>query len=104
MLRTYSSTEASLDIFVDDTKTRYKGTIRLDKEAEPVLTIRNEDSSSSQKSSKHNSSYLVLRVGKSAYHFATESYTELKDWCALIRQVIDNGKIIFLLYEITKTL
>ncbi len=94
VLRTYSSTEASLDIFVDDTKGRYKGTIRLDRDAEPVLMIRNEETSSSQQktSNKLQSSYLMIKVAKNVYHFTTESFNELKEWCALIRQVIDNGQ------------
>ena len=88
-MRTYNSTEASLDIFLDDTKTRYKGSICLDREAEPLLFVRSTDHSTPHKG---ESAYIALKVGKNAYHFTTDSFKELKEWCALFRQVIDSGK------------
>lgn len=84
MLRTYSSVEASLDIFLDDSKTRYKGSICLDKEAQPLIVVKSSDDRSS-------SYYIILKVGKNSYHFTTDSHKDLKEWAALLRQVIDPG-------------
>lgn len=92
VLRTYNSTEASLDIFLDDTKTRYKGNICLDREAEPLLFVRSTDHSTAHKG---ESAYIALKVGKNAYHFTTDSFKELKEWCALFRQVIDSAGTLF---------
>lgn len=91
-MRVYSPVEASLDIFVDDTKTRYKGSICLDKEAQPLMLVKMTDSSHR---GHLQSNYIVLKVGKNSYHFTTESYRELKEWCALLRQVIDAGTEVF---------
>ena len=86
-----------MDIFVDETKTRYKGTIVLDKEIQPVIVVKTPEVA---KRSSLQNSYIMLKVGKNTYHFSAESYKELKQWSALIRQVIDYGKracIVFLM-------
>lgn len=93
VLRTYSAAEASMDIFVDETKTRYKGTIILDLEVQPVVLVKTPEAN---KRRSLQSSYIVLKVGKSTYHFTTESYKELKQWSALFRQVIGYGKPVIL--------
>ena len=90
VLRSYSAVEASLDIFVDDTKSRYKGSICLDKEAEPAILVKSVDEG--RKGGHQQPYYIILKVGKNSYHFTTESCKELKEWCALLRQIIDPGK------------
>jgi hypothetical protein len=88
VLRTYSAIEASLDIFVDDTKTRYKGSICLDKEVQPTIAVKSADDG------KHTGSlqnyYIAIKVGKNSYNFTTDTYKELKEWCALLRQIVHN--------------
>ena len=95
-MRTYSSTEASLDIFVDESKSRYKGSICLDRSASPTILVRTTEVDGSDRSpnkkGKLLTTYIILKVGKNTYHFTTESFSELKEWCALLRQVIDAGK------------
>ncbi len=88
MLRTYTQSEASLDIYMDETKGRYKGSISLDRESNPILIVKNADSK--KKSAKQ--CYLSLKVAKHTHQFTTESFRELKEWCALLRQAMDNGK------------
>lgn len=88
VLRTYSPTEASIDIYMDDTKSRFKGTISLDKDLCPMLIVKNYDTK--KKSPKHV--YLSLKIGKRTYLFTADSFRELKEWSALFRQAIDNGE------------
>ncbi|XP_019856724.1 PREDICTED: uncharacterized protein LOC109585181 [Amphimedon queenslandica] len=87
VLRTYSSVEASMDIFLDESKTRYKGSICLDKEAQPLIVVKPADDRSSY--------YMILKVGKNSYHFTTDSQRELKDWAALLRQIVDPAATLF---------
>ena len=89
VLRTYAQNEASIDIYLDESKTRYKGTVSLDKEQAPILIVKNADS---KRRKTMKQCYLSLKVGKNSYHFTTDSFRELKEWCALIRQAMDNGK------------
>ena len=89
VLRTYAQNEASIDIYLDESKTRYKGTVSLDKDQAPILIVKNADS---KRRKTMKQCYLSLKVGKNSYHFTTESFRELKEWCALIRQAMDNGK------------
>ncbi len=89
VLRTYSQREASLDIYTDDSKSRFKGTISLDKDLCPILVVKNYDS---KKKKSPKNVYLLLKIGKRSYQFTTDSFRELKEWCALLRQAIDNGK------------
>lgn len=70
---------------MDDSKTRYKGSICLDKEAQPIIVVKSNDD-------RQQTYYMVLKVGKNSFHFTTESQKELKEWSALLRQVIDPGK------------
>ena len=88
MLRTYNQTEATLDLYQDETKSRYKGSISLDKEANPLLMVKNME----KKRKASRNCYLSLKVSKTTYQFATDSFRELKEWCALIRQAMDNGR------------
>ena len=87
VLRTYTQTEASIDIYLDETKLRYKGTVTLDKEMMPMLIVKNWDS---KKKSPKNC-FLSLKVGKHTYQFTADSFRELKEWSSLIRQAMDNG-------------
>ena len=89
VLRTYAQNEASIDIYLDESKTRYKGTVSLDKEQAPILIVKNADG---KRRKAMKQCYLSLKVGKNSYHFTTDSFRELKEWCALIRQAMDNGK------------
>ena len=89
MLRTYSPTEAAMDIFTDDSKTRYKGSITLDKETNPVMIVKTSEIAQRR---KVNAGYMVLKVGKNTYHFSTDTFSEMAEWCALIRQAISDGK------------
>lgn len=73
---------------MDDTKSRFKGTISLDKDLCPMLIVKNYDTK--KKSPKHV--YLSLKIGKRTYLFTTDSFRELKEWSALLRQAIDNGE------------
>lgn len=73
---------------MDDTKTRFKGTISLDKDLCPMLIVKNFDS----KKRTPKNVYLSLKIGKRNYLFTTDSFRELKEWSALLRQAIDNGK------------
>ena len=73
---------------MDDTKSRFKGTISLDKDLCPMLIVKNYDSK--KKSPKHV--YLSLKIGKRTYQFTADSFRELKEWSALLRQAIDNGE------------
>ena len=88
MLRTYSQSEASIDIYMDDTKSRFKGTISLDKDLCPMLIVKNYDS----KKKTPKNVYLMLKIGKRTYQFTADSFRELKEWSALMRQAIDNGE------------
>ena len=94
MLNTYSQTEASIDIYLDETKTRYKGSISLDKENAPILIVKNYDTK--KKSSKN--CYLFLKIGKSSCQFTADSFREVKEWSAAIRQAMehDTGELILL--------
>lgn len=87
VLRTYSQTEASIDIYTDETKSRFKGTISLDKDLCPMLLVKNYDK---KKRTPKNVS-LVLKIGKRTYQFMADSFREVKEWSALMRQAIDNG-------------
>lgn len=89
VLRSYSPYEASLDIFMDDSKTRYKGSITLDREANPVMIVKTSEFSQRR---KINTGYMVLKVGKNTYHFTSETLREMTEWCALIRQSISDGE------------
>lgn len=89
VLRTYTQTEASIDIYLDETKLRYKGTVTLDKEMMPMLIVKNWDS---KKKSPKNC-FLSLKVGKHTYQFTADSFRELKEWSSLIRQAMDNGHL-----------
>lgn len=73
---------------MDDTKSRFKGTISLDKDVCPMLIVKNYES---KKKSPKNV-FLSLKIGKRTYQFTTDSFRELKEWSALLRQAIDNGK------------
>lgn len=80
-----------MDIFLDETKTRYKGSICLDKEAQPIIVVKPADDRSSY--------YMILKVGKNSYHFTTDSQRELKEWAALLRQIVDPGITLLVHYE-----
>lgn len=86
VLHTYSQTEASIDIYQDETKTRYKGSISLDKENAPILIVKNYDT---KKKSPKNC-YLLLKVGKSSCQLTADSFREIREWCAAIRQAMDH--------------
>lgn len=73
---------------MDDTKSRFKGTISLDKDLFPMLIVKNYDTK--KKSPKHV--FLSLKIGKRTYLFTADSFRELKEWSALLRQAIDNGE------------
>ena len=88
MLRKFSPTEASIDLYVDDSKSRYKGSISLDKEAAPILIVKNAD----KKRKAARQCYIIIKVGKNTFQFTCDSYRELTEWCALIRQAMDVGK------------
>jgi hypothetical protein len=88
VLRTYNQTEASLDIYTDETKNRYKGSVTLDRDVSPILVVKNYDSK--KKSAKN--CFLSIKVAKHSYQFAADSFKELREWAALLRQAIDNGK------------
>lgn len=88
VLRTFSPNEASIDLYVDESKTRYKGSISLDKDAAPILMVKNAD----KKRKVARQSYIVLKVGKNTFQFTCDSFRELTEWCALIRQAMDVGK------------
>ena len=89
-MRKFSPTEASIDLYVDDSKSRYKGSISLDKEAAPILIVKNAD----KKRKVARQCYIILKVGKNTFQFTCDSYRELTEWCALIRQAMDVGKYI----------
>ena len=78
-----------MDIFTDDSKTRYKGSITLDKESNPVMFVKTSEIAQRR---KVNAGYMVLKVGKNTYHFSTDTFCEMAEWCALIRQAISDGK------------
>ena len=88
MLRTYNQTEASIDIYTDETKTRYKGSVTLDRDESPLLVVKNYD----PKKKTAKNCHLSIKVAKHSYNFAADSFKELREWAALIRQAIDNGK------------
>lgn len=89
VLRTYTQTEASIDIYTDETKNKYKGSIALDKVSAPILVVKNYDP---KKKKAHKNCYLLLKTEvKKNFQFTTDSFRDLKEWTALIRQVIDNG-------------
>lgn len=88
-MRTYSHTEAALDVYLDESRSRYKGTISLDKESNPILYVKNTDGKHAKKASK---CYFSIKVGKNTYSFTADSFRELKEWCSLVRQAMDNGK------------
>ncbi len=88
MLRTYSQTEASIDIYTDETKSRFKGTICLDKDLCPIIVVKNYEG----KKKKSKGARLVVKIGKRTYQFMADSFREIKEWSALMRQAIDNGK------------
>ena len=85
VLRTFSPNEASIDLYLDESKTRYKGSISLDKDAAPILMVKNAD--------KKRKAYILLKVGKSSFQFTCDSFRELTEWCALIRQAMDVGTL-----------
>ena len=88
-MRKFSPTEASIDLYVDDSKSRYKGSISLDNSAAPILIVKNADKQHRRMSRQ---CYIVIKVGKGTFQFTCESFRELKEWCALIRQAMDIGK------------
>lgn len=89
-MRTYNQAEASIDIYADETKNKYKGSIALDKASSPLLIVKNYDP---KKKKAPKNAYFLLKVdGKRSFQFTTDSFRELKEWTALIRQAIDNGK------------
>ena len=99
MLRTYNQTEASLDIYTDETKNRYKGSVTLDRDVSPMLVVKNYD----PKKKTAKNCFLSIKVAKHSYQFAADSFKELREWAALLRQAIDNGKFttdIFLLLAV----
>ncbi len=90
VLRTYSQAEASIDIYADETKSKFKGTITLDKAASPLLIVKNYDP---KKKKAPKNAYFVLKIdGKRTFQFTADSFCELKEWTALTRQAIDNGE------------
>ena len=89
MLRTYNQTEASIDLYTDETKTRYKGSVTLDRDVSPLLVVKNYD----PKKKTAKNCFLSIKVAKHSYQFAADSFKELREWAALIRQAIDNGKL-----------
>ena len=90
VLRTYTQTEASIDIYSDETKNKYKGSIALDKASSPILIVKNYDP---KKKKAPKNCYFIIKVdGKRTFQFTTDSFRELKEWTALSRQAIDDGK------------
>lgn len=75
-------------MYVDDSKSRYKGTISLDRDAAPILIVKNAD----KKRKVARQCYFVIKVGKDTFQFTCDSFRELTEWCALIRQAMDVGK------------
>lgn len=71
---------------MDETKTRYKGSISLDKENAPILIVKNFDT---KKKSPKNC-YLLLKVGKNSCQLTADSFREIKEWSAAIRQAMDH--------------
>ena len=53
-----------------------------------MLVVKNYDAK--KKTAKN--CYLSIKVAKHSYQFAADSFKELREWAALIRQAIDNGK------------
>lgn len=91
VLRAFSQSEpACIDIYTDDTRTEFKRSIPLEKNLNPIVVKNSDVSSGKKKSAKH--SYFALKVGKTVHHFTTDSWRELEEWCALIRQAMDSGK------------
>ena len=88
MLRKFSPSEASIDMYVDGTKTRYKGSISLDRDAGPILIVKNAD----KKRKVARQCYFTIKVGKGTFQFTCDSFRELTEWCALIRQAMDVGE------------
>ena len=41
---------------------------------------------------KVNNGYMILKVGSNTYHFTTETFREMTEWCALLRQAISDGE------------
>ncbi len=100
MLRTYSQAEAGIDIYADETKNKYKGSITLDKASSPILIVKNYDP---KKKKAAKNAYFLLKIdGKRTFQFTTDSFRELKEWTALTRQAIDNGKGITFCYRSLK--
>lgn len=52
------------------------------------MVVKNADS---KRRKTMKQCYLSLKVGKNSFHFTADSFRELKEWCALIRQAMDNG-------------
>ena len=77
-----------MDVYMDESRSRYKGSISLDKESNPILFVKNTDGKRSKKASK---CYFSVRVGKHVYSFTADSFREMKEWCSLLRQAMDNG-------------
>ena len=90
VLRKFSPTEASIDLYVDDTKSRYKGSISLDRDSAPILVVKNAD----KKRKVARQCYIIIKVGKATFQFTCDSFRELREWCALIRQAMDIGESI----------
>ncbi|KAL5476033.1 hypothetical protein EMCRGX_G025935 [Ephydatia muelleri] len=91
VLRAFSQSEpACIDIYTDDTRTEFKRSIPLEKNLNPIVVKNSDVSSGKKKSAKH--SYFALKVGKTVHHFTTDSWRELEEWCALIRQAMDSGQ------------
>ena len=90
VLRKFSPTEASIDLYVDDTKSRYKGSISLDRDSAPILVVKNAD----KKGKVARQCYIIIKVGKATFQFTCDSFRELREWCALIRQAMDIGESI----------
>ena len=73
---------------MDDSKSRYKGSISLDKDAAPILIVKNAD----KKRKMSRQCYIIIKVGKGTFQFTCDSFRELTEWCALIRQAMDAGR------------
>jgi len=59
------------------------------------MVVKNADS---KRRKTMKQCYLSLKVGKNSFHFTADSFRELKEWCALIRQAMDNGNFNYLFF------
>ena len=60
----------------------------MDRDVAPLLVVKNYD----LKKKTAKNCFLSIKVAKHSYQFAADSFKELREWAALIRQAIDNGK------------